>query len=66
MNRFVIVLLGAVLRGGAELIGGYSPGWNLVVALGGSLATVAFVVFAVGLWRSTRRVPVAPASARPG
>jgi hypothetical protein len=44
-------LVGAVLRGGGELIGGYGPGWNIMVALGGALTVIAFVVFAVGLWR---------------
>jgi hypothetical protein len=34
------LLIGAALRGGAELVGGYSPGWNLLVALGGALAVV--------------------------
>jgi hypothetical protein len=52
------VLVGAVLRGGAELIGGYGPGWNVIVALGGALAVMAFLVFAVGLWRATGRTPV--------
>jgi uncharacterized protein involved in response to NO len=47
------LLVGAALRGGAELVGGYSPGWSLLVALGGTLAVVAFTAFAVELWRST-------------
>jgi hypothetical protein len=51
------LLLGAALRGGAELIGGYAPGWGALVALGGTLAVGAFVVFAVGLWRETGRRP---------
>src|SRR5207244_8427563 len=47
------LLIGAVLRSGAELVGGYRPGWSLLVALGGTLAVVAFTAFALGLWRST-------------
>jgi len=47
------LLAGAALRGGAELAGGYAPGWSAAVALGGTLTAGAFVVFAVGLWRST-------------
>jgi uncharacterized protein involved in response to NO len=53
------LLVGAVLRGGAELIGGYSPGWGVLVALGGTLAAIAFTAFAFGLWRATGRAPVA-------
>lgn len=43
----------ALLRAGAEMVGGYGAGWNLAVAAGGTLGTVAFTVFAVGLWRAT-------------
>ena len=49
------LLAGAALRGGAELVGGYAPGWSAAVALGGTLTAGAFVVFAVGLWRTTSR-----------
>jgi len=52
------LLIGAALRGGAELVGGYSPGWSVLVALGGTLAVVAFIAFALGLWRSTASAPV--------
>jgi hypothetical protein len=48
------LLLGAALRSGAELSGGYGPGWNVSVAFGGTLSAVAFTVFAVGLWRASR------------
>lgn len=44
---------GALLRSGAELVGGYAAGWGALVALGGLLGTGAFTVFAVGLWRAT-------------
>jgi uncharacterized protein involved in response to NO len=47
------LLVGAALRGGAELIGGYHPAWNVLAALGGTLAVIAFTAFAVGLWRAT-------------
>src|SRR5205085_3356075 len=58
------LLIGAALRGGAELVGGYSPGWSMLVALGGTLAVVAFIAFAVGLWRSTAPAPVAAPQGR--
>jgi len=58
------LLFGAALRGGAELVGGYSPGWSSLEALGGTLAVVAFIAFAIGLWRSTARAPVAAAHRR--
>jgi hypothetical protein len=51
------ILVGAVSRVLAELVGGYAPGWGAIVALGGSLAVCAFVMFAVGLWRATGRAP---------
>jgi hypothetical protein len=61
------LLLGAALRGAAELIGGYSPGWSVLVGVGGTLAVIAFTMFAYGLWRATpaarRRTP-APGSFR--
>lgn len=50
-------LLGAALRGSAELVGGYAPGFGALVALGGTLGVAAFTVFAVGLWRATGRAP---------
>jgi hypothetical protein len=46
------LFVGAALRAGAELVGGYGPGWSLMVALGGLLGVVAFTVFAIGLWRA--------------
>jgi hypothetical protein len=49
------LLAGAALRFVAELVGGYSPGWGALVALGGTLGVAAFVVFAVGLWRASGR-----------
>jgi hypothetical protein len=51
----VALLLGALLRAGGELIGGYAEGWDLVLALGGTVTTLAFVVFAVELWQTTAR-----------
>jgi hypothetical protein len=59
------LLLGAALRGGGELIGGYAPGWNVLVALGGVLAVMAFVVFAFDLWRATGPAPVTTPPAHP-
>ena len=51
------LLIGAVLRFVAELFGGYGLGWGALVALGGTLGVVAFIVFAVGLWRASGRAP---------
>jgi hypothetical protein len=45
-----MLLLGTGLRAGAELVGGYAPGWSLLVALGAVLGAIGFVVFAVGVW----------------
>jgi hypothetical protein len=59
------LLVGAALRGGAELLGGYAPGWSVLVALGGVLAVLAFVVFAFDLWRSTDRARLATAQPQP-
>jgi uncharacterized protein involved in response to NO len=50
------LLMGAAVRGGAELVAGYASGWGSAVALGGVIGAVAFVVFAVGLWRAVPRV----------
>jgi hypothetical protein len=56
------LLVGAALRFVAELFGGYGLGWGALVALGGTLGVLAFVVFAVGLWRASARVPGIAAS----
>jgi hypothetical protein len=63
------LLAAAALRVAGEMIGGYTPGWNLVVAAGGTLGTAAFVAFAIGLWGSMLRMtagadsPATPARA---
>jgi NnrS protein len=57
------LLVGAALRFVAEFVGGYTPGWAAIVALGGTLGVVSFVVFAVGLWRATGRAPALGSSA---
>jgi hypothetical protein len=51
------LLAGAALRFVAELLGAYAPGWGFLVALGGTLGVIAFLVFAAGLWRATGRAP---------
>ena len=51
------LFVGAALRFAGEFLGGYSPGWGALVALGGTLGVVSFSVFAVGLWRATGRAP---------
>jgi hypothetical protein len=42
----------ALLRVGGQMVGGYAPGWNVLVGVGGTLGAAAFVVFAVGVWRA--------------
>jgi hypothetical protein len=56
------LLIGSALRFVAELFGGYGPGWGALVALGGTLGVTAFVVFAVGLWGASGRVPARAAA----
>jgi hypothetical protein len=51
-------LLGAALRFVGEFFGGYATGWGALVALGGTVAVLAFCVFAFGLWRATGRAPL--------
>jgi hypothetical protein len=51
------LFIAAALRSGAELLGGYGPGWSMMVALGGLLGVTAFTIFAIGLWRTTMSVP---------
>ena len=46
---------GAALRAAGELIGGYGPGWGVLVAIGGLLSAAIFVHFAIGLWRAPGR-----------
>jgi hypothetical protein len=52
-----LLLVGALLRVGAELIGDYGPVSGPLVALGGLLSFGGFVVFAAGLWSSLGRLP---------
>jgi len=47
------LLVGAALRSVPELVGGYASGWGSLVGVGGTVGTLAFVVFGVGLWRAT-------------
>ncbi len=49
--------VGAALRVGPQLVGGYAPGWGLLAALGATLGTLAFMAFAVGVWRETPLLP---------
>jgi hypothetical protein len=49
------LLLGALLRAGGELVGGYAEGWGLIIALGAILTALAFVAFAVELLQITGR-----------
>lgn len=56
------LLVGAALRVVPELLAGYGGGWGSLVGLGGTIGTLAFVVFGVGLWHATGRAPRSPTS----
>jgi hypothetical protein len=43
------LFVGAALRTGAELVGGYQGAWAMALAAGALLSTGAFTVFAIGL-----------------
>jgi hypothetical protein len=58
-----VLFAGALLRVGGEMIGGYGPGWNVLVGAGGTLGAAGFVAFAVGVWRAREGlIQVAPRS----
>jgi hypothetical protein len=52
-----LVLVGAIVRVVAEAGGGYTALTGPLVALGGTLGVVGFVVFAIGMLASLARVP---------
>jgi hypothetical protein len=52
-----LLLVGALLRVGAEAVGGYGQPTGAIVALGGTLTLVGFIWFAAGLWSSLARLP---------
>jgi hypothetical protein len=52
-----LILVGAFIRVGAEMLGGYAGIAGPLVALGGTTTIVGMTVFAVGLWSSLRRLP---------
>ncbi len=52
-----LLLVGAVLRVGAEAIGGYQAVAGPLVALGGGLGVAGFSVFAIGMWSALGRLP---------
>jgi hypothetical protein len=47
------LFIGAALRSGAQLLGGYEGGWGMLMAVGATLSTAAFTVFAIGMWQSS-------------
>ncbi len=63
-----VLFAAALLRVGGEMIGGYAPGWNILVGAGGTLGTAAFVAFAIGVWRAREGLiqvtPLRPTVAR--
>lgn len=57
-----LLMVGAFLRVGAELMGGYGGIAGPLVAGGGALSTAGFALFALGLWASLGRLPRALAA----
>ncbi len=52
-----LLLVGALLRVGAELVDGYGVIGGPLVALGGALGVIGFAMFAVPMYVSLRRLP---------
>lgn len=52
-----LLLAGALLRVGAEMIGGYAGAAGPLLALGGTLGVVGFTIFAAAMWSSLGRLP---------
>jgi hypothetical protein len=61
-----LLLVGALLRVGAELVGGYAGPAGPLTALGGIASVAGFGVFAAGLWASLARLPVPRAEPQGG
>ena len=57
-----LLLVGALVRVGAEAIGGYAGVAGPLVALGGGLGVAGFIVFAIGMWSALGRLPKATRS----
>ncbi|TME25150.1 MAG: hypothetical protein E6I75_27885 [Chloroflexi bacterium] len=57
-----LLLVGALVRVGAEAIGGYAGLAGSLVALGGALGVAGFIVFAFGMWSALGRLPKATRS----
>lgn len=51
------LLVGALVRVAAEAVNGYGLVTGPLVALGGALGVAAFILFAVTMWSSLRRLP---------
>ena len=47
------LFVGAALRSGGEMLGGYAGVWAMAVGTGALMSTGAFTVFAVGLWHAS-------------
>ena len=52
-----LLLVGALLRVGAEYLGGYAGVAGPLLALGGTLGVIGFSLFAVAMWSSLGRLP---------
>ena len=52
-----LLFAGALVRVGAEVIGGYSAETGPLVVLGGTLSILGFLLFAAGMWSSLGRLP---------
>jgi len=52
-----LLLVGALLRVGAELLGGYSGLAGPIASLGGTVSVLGFCLFAATMWSSLARLP---------
>jgi hypothetical protein len=52
-----LLLVGALVRVMAELVGGYGPVSGPLIALGGLISVCGFAIFAAGMWSSLTRLP---------
>jgi hypothetical protein len=55
-----LLFVGALLRVGAELVGGYGPVAGPLVAVGAMLSVLGLCAFAQAMWSSLRRLPRSP------
>lgn len=59
-----LLLLGALVRVGGELIGGYGDLYGPLTGLGGTIGTIGFLLFAASIWPALGHLP-GPELSRP-